>query len=222
MPEFYLYILKCSNGSYHRPHRRSEAHPSSHHRVGDTGYNHRRPVELGGFPSRAEAIRHRQKGWTRRKTSHWESACSSTSPRALEERHGLALSFRRASRRGSCPRISPASPGCEGRGTGWLRFWNGMYWKNPFARSVEGPPGHPQAVVATKLTTNGRKRPARPRRAPRPRTPRPWFDSLTTNGRKNPFTLSLSNSPRLSGPPSVVRHHPTGSTLGLKPAPRSP
>ena len=74
MREFYLYILKCSDGSYYTGHTDNpEARLASHQRGEISGYTSgRRPVELAfaqGFPSRDEAFRaERQvKGWTRRK-----------------------------------------------------------------------------------------------------------------------------------------------------------
>ena len=74
MPDFYLYILKCSDGSYYTGHTDNlEARLASHQQGEIPGYTSgRRPVELQfaqGFPSRDEAFRaERQvKGWTRRK-----------------------------------------------------------------------------------------------------------------------------------------------------------
>ena len=74
MREFYLYILKCSDGSYYTGHTDDlEARLASHQRGEISGYTFgRRPVELAfaqGFPSMDEALQtERQvKGWTRRK-----------------------------------------------------------------------------------------------------------------------------------------------------------
>ena len=74
MREFYLYILKCSDGSYYTGHTDDlEARLALHQRGEISGYTFgRRPVELAfaqGFPSREEVLQaERQvKGWARRK-----------------------------------------------------------------------------------------------------------------------------------------------------------
>ena len=71
---FYVYILKCSDGSYYTGHTDNLDRRLSAHQSGESpGYTYkRRPVELvfsQDFPSRIDALeRERQiKGWSRRK-----------------------------------------------------------------------------------------------------------------------------------------------------------
>ena len=71
---FYLYILRCSDGSYYTGHTDDLEERLAKHRRGEvSSYTSvRRPVELAFshlFPSRDEAFRaERQvKGWSRRK-----------------------------------------------------------------------------------------------------------------------------------------------------------
>ena len=91
MPEFYLYILKCSDGSYYTGHTDNlEARLASHQRGEIPGYtSRRRPVELAfaqGFPSRDEAFRaERQvKGLDQKKEAGPHRAGLALAPRALE------------------------------------------------------------------------------------------------------------------------------------------
>ena len=71
---FYLYILKCSDGSYYTGHTEDlDVRVAAHNAGTIPGYTRsRRPVEVvfaDTFPSRIDALeRERQvKGWTRRK-----------------------------------------------------------------------------------------------------------------------------------------------------------
>ena len=95
---FYVYMLKCSDGSYYAGHTDNlEARLISHQRGEMPGYTHsRRPVELvfaDEFPSREAAFeRERQiKGWSRAKKEaltrrDWELL------RRIASRHGSTSS----------------------------------------------------------------------------------------------------------------------------------
>ena len=75
MQEFFLYILKCSDGSYYAGHTDNVEHRLSQHKAGSfpDGYTASRlPVELvftEKFSSRddAFAMERRIKGWSRKK-----------------------------------------------------------------------------------------------------------------------------------------------------------
>ena len=82
---FWIYILKCSDGSYYTGHTDKLEQRIFEHTNGELpGYTHtRRPVRLvysECFPTREEALarEHQVKGWSRRKkealaSSDWES-----------------------------------------------------------------------------------------------------------------------------------------------------
>ena len=71
---FYVYILRCSDGSYYTGHTETPGARLAAHQTGDfEGYTHsRRPVTLvftQEFPTREEALasERRVKGWSRAK-----------------------------------------------------------------------------------------------------------------------------------------------------------
>ena len=77
---FYVYMLRCSDGSYYTGHTDNlEARINSHHSGHIAGYTYkRRPVTwefAEEFPTRIEALeRERQiKGWTRRKKEAFDA-----------------------------------------------------------------------------------------------------------------------------------------------------
>ena len=84
-PHFYVYLLKCADGSYYTGHTNDlEARVAAHQQGSIPGYTQtRRPVRLlfaEVLPSRTDALeRERQiKGWSRRKKEalirgDWES-----------------------------------------------------------------------------------------------------------------------------------------------------
>jgi predicted GIY-YIG superfamily endonuclease len=95
---FYVYILRCADGSYYAGHTDDLEKRLAAHKSGDIGgYTHsRRPVQLvfhEEFPSREDAfLRERQlKGWSRRKKEalvrgDWDSL------RRLSRAHGSTSS----------------------------------------------------------------------------------------------------------------------------------
>ena len=82
---FYVYILRCSDGSYYTGHTETPGARLAAHQTGDfEGYTRsRRPVTLVStqeFPTREEALASQRqiKGWTRAKkealiAGNWES-----------------------------------------------------------------------------------------------------------------------------------------------------
>ncbi|HKZ51072.1 MAG TPA: GIY-YIG nuclease family protein [Dehalococcoidia bacterium] len=106
---FYIYMLRCADGSYYVGHTDELEKRLAAHEVGEIkGYTYsRRPVHLvfaEEFPTRDEAfLRERQiKGWSRRKKEaltrrDWNSL------ERLSRAHGFALE-------GSSPKGSTGSP----------------------------------------------------------------------------------------------------------------